>query len=85
MNVLTESVAYKKIALKFPHIAIRLKQSWGGEEFEHYMKALFTDTRNGERRGFPEEYLKLLIEIYDLYSLHYGKLDHEHDVWRYKI
>lgn len=69
--------AFKIIALKYPHIGIEIKRRWGTPEFSSYMHYLFTDTRNGERRGFPEEHLALLHEIKEYHDFQ------QHDVWEF--
>lgn len=85
LDTLIQSNMYRGIALRYPHIAIRMKQLWGKDAFADYMHELLTDTRNGERRGFPKQDRELLIEIQHLYKLHFGKLEHQEDPWHYRI
>lgn len=84
LDTLIKSTMYRDIALSYPHIAIRMKQLWGKDAFEDYMHELLTDTRNGERRGFPEEDRKRLIDIQQLYKFHFGKLEHQEDPWHFR-
>ena len=77
VDALTKHPAFRQIALKYPHIGIKMKAYWGTKKFDVYMHELFTDTRNGERRGFPAQDLELLKEIQTLHdSFH-------RDVWIY--
>ena len=79
MEELLGNAAFKQIALRYPHIGIKLKAYWATKAFDPYMHDLFTHTRNGERRGFPPEDLARLRELKELHdSLH-------KDVWIYTI
>lgn len=85
MKELTNSTTFKQLGLRYPHIAIRLKQIWGAEECEAYFHELLTNTRNGERKGFPQEHLVWLKDLEELYKLHYKLYSEEHDIWRFSL
>lgn len=54
---------YRVLFAHVPHVARRLLILWGTREFCDYTDWLFTDTRNGTRRGFPVEVLASLYKI----------------------
>ncbi len=85
MKELLESTRFKELGLRYPHIAIKLKQVWGSEACGAYFHELFTDTRNGERQGFPQEHLVWLKGLEKLYKFHYKPHSEEHDVWRFPL
>lgn len=46
---------FKRVNAAFPHIGKNIRLLWGHPEFVLYMAKLMGDTRNGERRGFPDD------------------------------
>lgn len=84
LNALIGCDAYREVALKYPHIAVRMRELWPDEDFALYMHTLFTDTRDGERSGFPPADFLRLVEINNLYITLYAKHRKE-AIWHYRI
>lgn len=51
------------ISEHFPHIAKRLRVTWGRKAFAEYVNELLNDTRGGKRKGFPPDVLFALQKI----------------------
>lgn len=47
--------------LDYPHVMERLVELWGRAECETYLRALLTDTRDGEREGFPPPVIEEIL------------------------
>ena len=54
---------FKVINIVFPHIGEKLKLFWGCPEFGPYIDSLQTDTRGGNRAGFPGVVLNALFML----------------------
>ena len=56
------------IESRYPHIAKAIAVRWGTPDVKTYINSLFTDTRDGNRKGFPTEIYDALLEIYERYN-----------------
>lgn len=79
---LEQNEAYIEIARKYPHIGKKIDVFWGSEFFEPYIDSLFTETRNGSRKGFP---MADVMQLLNLRLLHESQFDfkRQKDVWDY--
>lgn len=46
---------FRQVNAAFPHIGKNVRLLWGHPEFALYMAKLMADTREGTRRGFPDD------------------------------
>lgn len=46
---------FKIVNMAFPHIGKNIRLLWGHPEFALYIAKLMADTRNGQRKGFPDD------------------------------
>lgn len=53
----------------YPHIRERLTALWGSYELDVYLNHLITDTRGGQRKGFPADALLDLMFLVELNKL----------------
>ncbi len=79
---LEDNDAYIQISRQFPHIGKKIDAFWGSEFFEPYIDSLFTETRDGQRKGFP---MTDVMALLNLRLLHESLFDIERhkDVWDY--
>ncbi|WP_297811028.1 hypothetical protein [uncultured Methylophaga sp.] len=77
---LEENDTYIEIARKYPHIGKKIDAFWGSEFFEPYIDSLFTETRDGQRKGFP---MADVMALLSLRLLHESEFDikRSRDVW----
>ena len=80
------SLAHNKdlalIESRYPHIAKAIAVRWGTPDVKAYIEHLFTDTRDGNRQGFPKEIHAALYNIYDRYNHTREKIIKEgKDLW----
>lgn len=54
---------------KFPHAQKRICMLWGTHELDVYLNHLLTDTRDGQRKGFPVEVTGELLFLAELNKL----------------
>lgn len=54
---------------KYPHVQKRVCMLWGTQELDGYLNHLLTDSRNGERKGFPVEVTAELLFLTELNKL----------------
>ena len=54
---------FDRINSKYPHVAKRLQMFWGVPGFYQQLSAILLDTRDGERRGFPQDDLVMFFEL----------------------
>lgn len=47
----------------FPHIKKFVDSNWGTVELKNYFDTLLSDTRNGNRKGFPMEILSEILKL----------------------
>ena len=47
----------------FPHIKKMIISNWGTMFLQHYFIELMIDTRNGDRKGFPDATTKIIFEL----------------------
>ncbi len=57
----------------FPQIGEKLERHWGSKEFISYMHELLHDSRDGARKGFPNEVLL---------ALHRLSIENEQALWQ---
>ncbi len=60
---LEQNPNFQAINGRFPHIARRIRTTWGSRGFGEYLNDLFNDTRSGTRQGFPPDILMALFKI----------------------
>jgi hypothetical protein len=63
MKNIKENKYFREIQDVFPRIAMGLEIRWGSKELELYITKLLTDTRDGEREGFPKEIASSLFNL----------------------
>lgn len=51
----------------FPHVAKIISFTWGHKECHDYLLRMFTDTRDGNRKGFP---LRVFLALNSLMMQH---------------
>lgn len=54
---------------KFPHVIKRITMMWATPELDFYINRLMTDSRDGQRRGFPVEVTAELLFLAELNKL----------------
>ncbi len=54
---------------KYPHVQKRICMLWGTEELDGYLNHLLTDSRDGQRNGFPVEVTTELLYLTELNKL----------------
>lgn len=53
----------------FPHVIKRICMLWGTHDLDQYITHLMTDTRDGQRRGFPVEVTAELLFLAEINKL----------------
>jgi hypothetical protein len=53
--MIENNLHFRLVNNAFPHIGKNIRLLWGHPEFALYMGKLMADTRNGQRRGFPDD------------------------------
>lgn len=53
----------------FPHVVKRICAVWGTHDLDQYITHLMTDTRDGQRRGFPVEVTAELMFLAEINKL----------------
>lgn len=56
-----------------PHIARKLLMTWGLPQCDRYLQSVFSDTRDGRRKGFPKKVGDALLQIMYLHEARYAK------------
>lgn len=56
------STDIRSLVERFPHLD-RIPMLWGTRECRSYLNHLLTDTRGGQRRGFPPEHAKTIFAL----------------------
>lgn len=54
---------FRQVNAAFPHIGKNIRLLWGHPEFSIYVAKLMADTRNGQRRGFPDEVHDAMLRL----------------------
>jgi hypothetical protein len=62
MNLASEASAIER----FPHVIKRICALWGTHDLDQYITHLMTDTRDGQRRGFPVEVTAELLFLAEI-------------------
>jgi hypothetical protein len=65
MNLASEASAIER----FPHVIERICALWGTHDLDQYITHLMTDTRDGQRRGFPAEVTAELLFLAEINKL----------------
>lgn len=65
MDIASEASAIER----FPHVVNRICGSWGTHELDGYITHLMTDTRDGQRKGFPAEVTAELLFLAEVNKL----------------
>ena len=53
--MIEQDLHFKIVNKAFPHIGKNIRLLWGHPELVTYVEKLMADTRNGQRRGFPDD------------------------------
>jgi len=77
---LGESEEFNTITERYPHIAHKIDIFWGSDYCVPYIESLFTETRNGTRKGFPYDDILLLLKLKIVHETQF-KLHVKNDVW----
>lgn len=75
------SEEYSLILDKMPHVAEKIKLFWGTQYFVEYVNILITDTRDGERQGFPKEILKAIYSLSEKHNELYPPTKPKDNLW----
>ena len=54
----------------YQRIAQAVKDGWGSLPLQQYLKQLLTDTRNGDRYGFPKHIWDGILDLSDIHERH---------------
>lgn len=54
---------FRQVNAAFPHIGKNIRLLWGHPEFSMYVSKLMADTRNGQRRGFPDDVHDAMLRL----------------------
>lgn len=71
---LEDNENYKIVLTHFPRIANSIALFWDTIKVSEYIGGLLFDTRNGARRGFPEEVATALFRLLDDHMTQFPKL-----------
>lgn len=72
---------FKRVNLVFPHVGRNIQQSWGTLELSEYIHFILTDTRNGERKGFPAKAIEDLMFLSEYHNDLFKKFRKPKDIW----
>lgn len=53
--MIEQDLNFKIVNAAFPHVGKNIRLLWGHPELVTYIDKLLADTRNGQRRGFPDD------------------------------
>lgn len=81
MNELKENRFFKHLQQKVPHVAEKIFLLWGYPEFVIYTSKLFTDTRDGQRKGFEKSVTVSIFELMDLHDKEFPQHSKKGDIW----
>ncbi len=70
MNI-EQTEAFSLIQKDFPHISSKLLEYKGSYEFTEYIFHLLLDTRDGGRRGFPQEIASAILTLVQMHDFYY--------------
>ena len=68
----------------FPHIGKNIRLLWGQPEFALYLGKLMADTRNGQRRGFPDDVHDSMLRLLEQHDRDFPRRDapaNPKDLW----
>ena len=54
---------FQLVNKQFPHIGTKIFFLWSTDAFNSYLNDILTDTRDGERQGFPVEVVMALFRL----------------------
>lgn len=59
---------------RFPHVAEKIVTTWGTPDCRKYINTLLTDTRDGQRKGFPPATASSIFQLLCIHDrlYHFG-------------
>jgi hypothetical protein len=61
--MIRKNTNFQLINEHFPHIGTKIFYLWSTDALSSYLNELMTDTRDGERQGFPAEIAKAIFRL----------------------
>ena len=73
---------FRQVNAAFPHIGKNIRLLWGHPEFAMYMDKLMADTRNGSRKGFPDDVHDAMLRLLQQHDRDFPrKTEPPKDMW----
>jgi hypothetical protein len=61
--MITENENFIVVKNRFPHIANMIELTGGTVEFNRFLDKIMSDTRDGQREGFPKDVASALLRL----------------------